>query len=222
MAVSGLEPRVSQLEQVLTRFITEMAELNQRAEQRTARLEHEMGEFKDEMREFKDEMGEFKDEMGEFKDEMRQSRRELDKKWGDLANKLGTMAEDILAPNLRRLARDHFGFEVLDFGVRRERKANGKHAEYDVLVVGAQHVIMGEAKSTPRLEDVPRVREKVDAFLEFFPEYVGRRLITVFGSWAIPKSVVTALTQAGIYAMQMGEETMELVNAPALEAHSAG
>ncbi|NMD20837.1 MAG: hypothetical protein GYA76_11350, partial [Verrucomicrobia bacterium] len=49
------------------------------------------------------------------------------------------------------------------------------------------------------------------------PEYKGRRLICVFGSWAIPDPVVERLTARGIYALRMGEETMELANAAALE-----
>lgn len=39
----------------------------------------------------------------------------------------------------------------------------------------------------------------------------------IFGSWSIPDEVVARLTQLGIYAMQMGEDTMELVNAAELE-----
>jgi len=39
----------------------------------------------------------------------------------------------------------------------------------------------------------------------------------VFGSWSIPEQVIVRLTGLGIYAMQMGEETMELVNAAELE-----
>jgi hypothetical protein len=156
-----------------------------------------------------------------FRQDMRQSKRELDKKWGDLANKMGTIIEDILAPNLRRLAFEHFGMtEVLDFMIRRTRRhpeRAGVFCEFDTLVVGLDTVILGEAKSTPSLGYVNDFAEKIQRFYEFFPEFLGRRLVAVFESWAMPDALVEALTARGIYAMRMGEDTMELANAAELE-----
>jgi len=177
--------------------------------------------FQDEMRAFKDEMRAFKDEMRAFKDEMRADRKDLNKKWGDLANKMGTIIEDILAPNLRRLAIEHFGFgEILDFAIRRQRARPGNPSikgEFDTIVVGPEAVILGEAKSSPATEHADAFANKGRQFIEFFPEYSGRRLILVFGSWSIPEDVLSRLTALGIYGMQMGEETMVLANAKELE-----
>ena len=235
MSYVTIEDRVDRLEALFGQFMTEIAllnknanERNRAAEERQARFglemcqfKDEMREFKDEMREFKDEMREFKDEMSEFKDEMRASKRELDKKWGDLANKMGTIIEDILAPNLRGLAREHFRFEtILDFMIRRSRRRPDRpeiESEFDTLVVGLDAVILGEAKSSPTLEYADAFADKLRSFFDFFPEYRGRRLIAVFGSWAIADPIVARLTTHGIYALRMGEDTMELANATALE-----
>ena len=246
MAYVTIEDRVDRLEALFGQFLTEMALINKRAEEREkaaeerflryqarteeaqreaeerfVRFQDEMRAFKDEMGVFKDEMGAFKDEMGEFKDEMRHARREMDKKWGALANKMGTIIEDILAPNLRRLAREHFGFAMIeDFMIRRSRRHPGEprgEGEFDTLVVGPAAVILGEAKSSPTAEHADELSAKVASFFTFFPEYEGRRLIPVLGSWAIPEGVVGRLTKHRIYAMQMGEETMELANAATLE-----
>jgi hypothetical protein len=139
---------------------------------------------------------------------------------------MGTIVGDILAPNLRRLAAEHFGMtEILDFMIRRTRRhpeRAGVWSEFDTLVVGPDTVILGEAKSTPSLDYVNDFAEKTRVFFEFFPEYRGRRLIAVCGSWAIPENLVEALTARGIYAMRMGEETMELANAGALEKAETG
>jgi hypothetical protein len=220
--------RVDRLEATFERFIHEMTVSNERAEERMARFEQEMRVFKDEMRVFKDEMRVFKDEMRAFKDEtrafqdeMRKDRKDLNKKWGELANKMGTIVEDILAPNLRRLAVEHFNFPVvLDFMIRRWRRRPDNPSvedEFDTIVVGPDAVILGEAKSSPSTEHADAFAAKGRDFFEFFPEYRGRRLIQVFGSWSIPEQVIVRLTGLGIYAMQMGEETMELVNATELE-----
>ncbi len=262
--------RVDRLEALYAQFLTDMALLNQRADERSKladernrraderskladerskraderldRLQEEMRTFKDEMRAYREDTQAFKDEMRayredtqafkeemrayrqdteQFKIEMRQSKRDLDKKWGDLANKLGTIVEDILAPNLRRLAREYFGFEIIqDFMIRRSRRGGPglpEETEFDTLVVGPTAVLLGEAKSSPSLEYAEAFAAKVRVFFDFFPEYAGRRLIPVFGSWAIADPVVQRLTAHRIYAMRMGEDTMELANAAVLD-----
>jgi hypothetical protein len=50
------------------------------------------------------------------------------------------------------------------------------------------------------------------------PEYRGRRLIAIYGSWSISDPLVERLTGYGIYALRMGSDTMELANASALES----
>ena len=246
MAFVTTEERVDRLEALFGQFMTEMAVLNRKAdernkaaEERMARFEadsqafkvqmgafkdemgafkDEMGAFKDEMGAFKDEMRAFKDEMGAFKDEMRASTRELNKKWGDLANKLGTIMEDIVAPNLRRLAIEHFRFPVIeDFMLRRSRRHQGRMTEFDAIIVGPAAVILGEAKSSPSVKFAEEFAAKAGLFFDYFPEYRGRRLIPILGSWAIADDVIERLTSLGIYALRMGEDTMELANAADLD-----
>ncbi|HEY9175917.1 MAG TPA: hypothetical protein VI136_26855 [Verrucomicrobiae bacterium] len=223
------EERHREAEDRFARFQTEMAAINQRADERNraAELRHQAAEERNRLAEermsrFETEMREFKDEMREFKDEMRRSKRELDKKWGDLANKMGTILEDVVVPNLPRIAREHFQLEtVLDFMIRRSRRCPDRPervVEFDALVVGADAVLLGEAKSTPKVGSAAEFAEKIAVFFDFFPEYRGRRLIPVFGSWAIPDPVIERLTERGIYALRMGEDTMELANAAALAA----
>lgn len=215
MSYVTTEERVDRLEALFGQFMTEIALLTKHANEREKAAEERMTRFER-------EMGDFKDEMRDFKDEMRDSRREMNKKWGDLANKLGTIIEDILAPNLRRLARDHFRFEaILDFMIRRTRRRPDRpeiESEFDTLVVGADTVILGEAKSSPSTAYADEFANKVRAFFDFFPEHNGKKLISVFGSWAIADPIVTRLTEHGIYALRMGEDTMELANAEAIES----
>lgn len=211
MAYVTTEDRVDRLEALFGQFMTEMAVLNRKADERNKAAEERMARFETEMRAFKDEMG-------AFKDEMRESKRELNKKWGDLANKLGTILEDFVAPNLRRLAVEHFQFPVIeDFMIRRSRRHAGRETEFDALIVGPTAVILGESKSSPTLEAAGEFAAKAAAFFEFFPEYRGRRLIPVLGSWGIADPVVERLTALRIYALRMGEDTMDLVNAEVLD-----
>ena len=208
-----IEERVSELELALRRFINESAIINKQADERNRDANERMAGLSKEMREFKVEMQ-------EFKIEMRQSKRDLDKKWGDLANKMGTIIEDILAPNLLRLATEHFGFkDIVQYMLRRRQKLPGGKAEteFDTIIVGPEAVILGEAKSSPCLAYIDEFIQKVPTFFNFCPEYKNLRLIPVFGSWSIDDKLVERLTEHKIYAMRMGDDIMELVNAGELE-----
>jgi hypothetical protein len=212
MAYVTIEDRVDRLEALFGQFLTEMALMNKRAEER-----HQAAEERHQAAEERNKAAE--DRMARFEADLRAMKKESDKKWGDLANKMGTIIEDILAPNLRWLAVDHFKFAVVeDFMIRRSRRFGDAETEFDTLVVGPDAVILGEAKSSPSIEYAVAFARKAQEFFAYFPELSGRRLICVFGSWAIPDPVVAHLTRLGIYAMRMGKDTMELANAAALES----
>ncbi len=151
---------------------------------------------------------------------MKQSKKELDKKWGDLANKMGTLVEDVLAPNVRRLAREHFQFNGIDMRLRWNRQKPNKKdwEEFDLVAIGPDAVIAAEAKSSMNIETAEKVAEKMAGFSKYAPELSHLKLIPLVGCWSISPQVETRLTQLGIYAMQMGEETMELTNAKALDS----
>jgi len=150
---------------------------------------------------------------------MRADTRRMQKAWGDLANKMGTVAEDIVAPNIPRLAVEEFGFtEVEDLMVRARRasrRGEKRVAEWDVVCSGPDKVIVVDVKSTPTLEKIREAPARFAGFFDFFPEYEGRELIGVFASWAIDPKLHPAIRDAGLYGIAMGEDTMDIVVRPA-------
>jgi predicted RNase H-like nuclease (RuvC/YqgF family) len=199
----------------------------------------EMKDFKEEMKAFKDEMKEFKEEMKVFKDEMREfkietrretealiqsmadfrremadERKKMNKAWGDLANKLGTIIEDIVAPNIEWLARERFECVPLEaFLVRAlKRGSDGVMREFDVVAVGGGRVLLAESKSTLTSEAVAEFVEKRRTFFDHFPDYQGRELISIKATWRVEEPGRLALNANRIYGLEMGEETMRLVN----------
>jgi hypothetical protein len=223
MAYVTTEERVDRLEALFGQFMTEMAVLNRKADERNKAAEERLAQFRAEMAALSQKADErnkaAEERLTRFEADMRASKRDMDKKWGDLANKLGTILEDIIAPNLRRLAREHFHLaEIQDFMIRRSHALAGKETEFDAIVVGPTAVILGEAKSKPSLQCADEFALKAAGFFDHFPEYKGRTLIRVLGSWTIPEPVIARLTALGIYALRMGEDTMEPANARDLEA----
>jgi len=225
-----VEERVYRLEVVLEEFIknVEIAQMRTEAEIRVLKEEmrvfkDEMRNFKDEMKDFKDEMKNFKDEMRDFKDEMRafkeESRREraeMNKKWGEITNKLGTFAEDMVAPNIKGIAKKYFGCEDLDFfGVRIKKRHStdkSKRREFDCIAVCEDIVILNETKATPRIEYINDFVNVLKEFYDYFPEYRDKKLIPIFASMYLGGDMVNYLTKNGIYAMAIKEDTMDLLN----------
>ena len=184
-------------------FLKELSHQSMRTELSVNRLSQEMREFKDEMR--------------EFKDETRRDRQRMNKQWGDLANRLGTLVEDIVAPNLPRVAA-----ELLDclnpslFAVRVVRHWGEETREYDALVVCEDAVLINETKSKLQPAHVDAFVAKLEEFPRIFPEYAGRRVVGVLASLASEAGVVALATRRGVAVMAMGEETMQVVNPEAV------
>ena len=214
MAELQLAERVDTLEH----YMKELSYQALKTEMELAQLSREMRAFKEEMKDFKDEMGVFKDEMRSFREESRRDRRDMNRKWGELANKMGTLAEDLVAPNLPRIARELMGCEKVElFTVRMRKEMQGRRAEYDVLVVCPDVVWINETKSSLRARDVDELVDKLREFRDFFPEYKDRKLVGVLASLSADESLVRNASASGILVMAMGPDTMDVLNPESLK-----
>ena len=159
----------------------------------------------------------------EWKVEKKQMNREWNQKWGEIADKLGTFAEDLAAPNLRRIAREQFGCTEIDYYAVRIDKLNPQDRsqtfEFDGLLISGQTVFLLEAKFTVRMSYLERMPRLIENFKLSFPEYDTYKLVTVFASMSIRPDQVSYLTTMGVYAMALGEENMELLNFNELQSH---
>ena len=216
-----LAEKVSFLEEIVQKVAYSQLETNMSLN----RLANEMRDFKDEMRDFKDEMHDFKDEMSGFKTEMSEykewSKKQIitmSRQWGDLANKLGTVVEDIVAPNIPRIAKQYFGCEEVDYIAVRVKKRStterSRHREFDAIAVCEGLFILNETKSSPEIRDIDKLVEFVQSgeLFDYFPEYKGYRICPVFSSLYLEDSFVAYLSRKRVYALTMKEDTMEIVN----------
>ncbi|RKT44420.1 hypothetical protein [Thiocapsa rosea] len=159
------------------------------------------------------------EEMLAFKDENRRERQRMNKQWGDLANRLGTLVEDIVAPNLPRVAAELFSCPVADlFGVRVVRRFGSETREYDALLVCPDVVLVNETKSRLTDAHVEGILERLAEIPRVFPEYADRRAVGILASLYPDASVVRRATGRGVLVMGMGEETMQVMNPEALES----
>ena len=167
-----------------------------------------------------DEMREFKDEMREFKEESTRERQRMNRQWGDLANRLGTLVEDIVAPNLPRVASELFSCTVPDlFAVRVVRRFGGETREYDALVVCPDVVLINETKSRLLNTHVEAIIEKLAELPRVYPEYANRRAVGILASLYPEQGVIRLATREGVLVMGMGDETMQILNPDAVKTY---
>jgi len=181
------------------------------------RTERELSRLSAEMREFKNEMRAFKNEMSEFKQQSERDRRQMNRKWGELANKMGTLVEDLVAPNLPRVARELFGCGEPEYFVVRARRRRGPTTmELDALVVCEGVAVINETKSTLTARDVDEIIDKLEAFPRFFPEFQDRRGFAMLAGLHVDDSLVRYATGKSVLVMAMGDETMQVLNPEAI------
>ncbi len=207
-----VEERVDRLEVALEQFITQTTRAHNQIERALLRLERMITDTKTPAE--KDRQQAEKD-----RQQARDERRELARQLGDISNRRGTVVEDIIAPSLRRLAREELdcGSELF-FAVRlsktRTDEGRPKSRDFDAFYVGEKAVMLNETKTTARPEYAQQFVEFLQSgeFLLYFPEYAHKPIVPVFSSLCLPAEVVAFLTRHNIYAVGMGEETMQVLN----------
>ena len=153
----------------------------------------------------------------------KEDRKEWNRRWGELANKMGTVARDIVAPSMRRIARELNCGDERSFSVyisRYRSDSRDYRREFDAFYVGTRAVLLNETKSTALSEYATRFVRflKSGEFALYFPEYRDLPVVPVFSSLSLPDHLITFLTKNGIYAVAMGEETMQVLNRDAVSA----
>ena len=149
-------------------------------------------------------------------EEMKREAREHTLQMAQIAERVGRFAEDIVAPNIPRIAREVFGItEVQASGQRLERRHvtdPSRFREFDVMLVGQGKLVVVETKATARVKYVDEFAEGLKDLFEYFPEHKGCAVVPIFASMALSPDFVRRLTRHRIYALALGERTMELLN----------
>lgn len=203
-----IAPRLDRLEIALASFIEDAKAINHRLDQNIARLDQNIVRLDQGLEEQKREAREHAFEMAR------------------IADRIGRFAEDIVVPNLPRIAREIFGIEQVDFSGRRIEKRHAtdpeKFREFDFVLAGHHKLLVNETKSTARLKYFDDCADVIKNIFHCFPEYKGWAIIPFFASLELSPDFVRRLTRLKIYALALGDRTMELLNAPEVSARRNG
>ena len=200
-----VERRVDSLETILARFMARTDESIARLERIVERNSQEAARDREEAARGREEAARDREEAARDREEAarerREERREMNKRWGELANKMGTVVEDIVAPSVRRLAREVFECgDLVYFGTRQTVTRDDDRSrtrEFDALYVGTRAVLLNETKSSPRSADARAFMAflRSGEFGKFFPQHRELPITPAFSSLSIPDDMVTYLTR---------------------------
>jgi len=215
------EKRLEEYRKETDRQIREYREeTDRKIEEYRAETDRQIREYKEEVnrqiREYKEETDrKIAEYRAETDKQIREYKQENNKRWGELANKLGTIVEDIIYPAFRPVIRKYFGCEPEKTFMRLEynNRKKGIYEEFDAVAVCEDKVFLLEVKSTPREKHIEEFKEKAKRFLQYFPEFAGKKLILIMASLSFNEGFVKQLSKANIYAMAYREwEYMDILN----------
>ena len=132
---------------------------------------------------------------------------------GSACTENGTLDEDLVYPAVRPVVSKYFMCDPISKSIRNLKRKGGDSFEVDVLAVCDDKVFMIEVRSTPRVNYVDEILEKVSLFKKFFPEYEDKEVIPIFASITFPDNIIQYATRKGLYVMAYREwEYMDIIN----------
>lgn len=218
-----LERRVINLEETLADFIAESRRITAAIHEeiaemrlsnaRTDRILLELQQRADKERQQADKERQQADRDRQQADK---DRKDFNRRMAILTDQQGLMIENMVWPNLPRIATDVFGGESMVFsGIRLKRRhlgESGWNMEIDLLAASPGQVLVCEAKSKVDATKAREFLDKLAGFTAYFPEYGQHQLLPMMASIAFDDSVLKHLTKQGILALGFGGDTMDLLN----------
>jgi predicted RNase H-like nuclease (RuvC/YqgF family) len=193
-----------------------------KAFQEEMRQSHEA--FREEMRQsreaFRQEMHQFGENIESDIQESRAFRvelkQEMNRQWGEFSRIIGRMAEDLVAPSIPRVLRTVVGCpgDRIDLSaVHVNKRYQNRDAEFDVVVVCGDYVLINETKNKLRSEDIKTFAEELlPTARDFFPEYASKKFIGAIASLYVDERLVKYGERRGVIVLGFGENVMEVLN----------
>ena len=200
----------------IDREAAEGARKHQEAMQRLDRLEAEWARERELAALERDNAAKDREKSALERETAAKDRVAMNKRWGEITMKMGSFAEDIIAPNIPRIGRELFGLGKVELSAVRSQKRHATdpalREEFDCVYVTPEGWIINETKSSPRISHVDEFRARLARLPGFFPEYKDRPLYPCFSSLYVGSDVVNYCTKQGIYALALGDDTVEVLN----------
>lgn len=164
--------------------------------------------------------------------ELRESQRETDRQMKETDRRLrkaenlfttqwGRLMESLVEGDLVALLQDR-GIAVEGTARETAKRRNGEHFEIDILAVNGTEVVAVEVKTTLRSEAVTHFAGKLSRFLEWWPEFSGRRIYGAVAYLRGSGEVTAYAERQGLFVIRATGNSASIVNGADFEPRAFG
>ncbi len=136
---------------------------------------------------------------------MQETDRKLRQLISEFGSQWGRLIEALVESDTLRLFQER-GIEVRYIYRRTKVKLDGRTMELDLLLENDDEVVVIEAKSQLKVEDVDDFLRQMDDFLEFFPRYRGYRIYGGVAGLGVEDNVARYAYRKGLFVLTVGGE----------------
>ena len=151
--------------------------------------------------------------------QMKETDRRLTKAEDLFTTQWGKLMESLVRGDLVALLNDR-GIEVEKTLQRLQSRRNGDHYEVDILAVNGREVVVVEVKTTLRSEAVTGFLSRLSVFLDWCPEFRGKRILGAVAYLDGADSVAKYAERRGLFVIRATGSSASIVNAPDFRPHT--
>lgn len=131
---------------------------------------------------------------------IRQLERLFTSEWGKL---IESLTESGIAQVFQKR-----GIAITELGSRMKSQKNGRNMEVDFLLFNSRDIVVGEVKTTLKVQDVKEFLVDLDEFPTFFPRYKGSRTYGAIVGIRIEEEADKFAYRNGLFVLTVGGEGM--------------
>ncbi|MEW5693102.1 MAG: DUF3782 domain-containing protein [Candidatus Hydrogenedentota bacterium] len=140
----------------------------------------------------------------------------VNKMVGNLTDGWGKFVEGLVEPAVWVLFK-RLGYKITRTLQRVSSNVNGRNLEIDILAIGKNKegediILVTEVKSNLTIEEVKKIEGVLREFIEFFPEYRGKKVIGVASGIRFEKGAGGYAEGRGLYVLAPSGENMKILN----------
>lgn len=190
------------------------------------RSQDDLWAFKAELKKLKDEVGIEPCAVSSFLEEDDDDRHlcQVDPEWLEAMEKIDYVTESVIAPCLERIYRKYFGAAPSDLVTSakwiqvRKPKDKSKQRTFELFGEYDNHVFINTIGCADQ-EFIEMFVEGMDEVPDYFPEFEDKTFVYIFSTLKpLPKDMVDYLTEHGVYALQLRDNFLDLVNFDAVNS----
>lgn len=181
--------------------------------------------FKETDKQFKETARRFKETDKKFK-ETDQRFKETDRKFnrveGMFTNQWGKLIESLAESGIVELLQKR-GIAITKLSRRIDAKKNGRQMEIDFLITNTEELVVGEVKTSLKVDDVKDFLKKLEDFLFFFPEYKTYKIYGAVIGLQMSEAADKFAYRKGLFVFKVGSEgTLKILNDEAFQPVNFG